>query len=70
MKKIEEVKKDLERELMPLSNISGIYIGEKDNRKVIKVGIKNKDSDSIKLIDKNRDGYDIIVEETGEYSAY
>ena len=51
MKKI-EVKKDLDRELMPLSNISGIYIGEKANRKVIKIGIKKKDSESIDLIDK------------------
>ena len=43
---------------------------EKNHKNVIKVGIKKMDSDSIKLIDKNRDGYDIVVEETGEFKAY
>jgi glyceraldehyde-3-phosphate dehydrogenase/erythrose-4-phosphate dehydrogenase len=69
LKKIEQVKEELEEELMPLPNITGVYIGEKDNRKVIKIGVKDINSRELNHVEKNRNGYDIILEETGNFTT-
>jgi hypothetical protein len=70
MKRIEEVQEEIEKELLPLSDITSIYIGEKNNKNVIKVGVKKMTADITKAIPKEKDGYNIEVEETGELRAF
>lgn len=62
MKKIEDAQKMVEKDVLGLDDITCVYIGEKDNKEVIKVGIKKKDSDITKRIPKQVEGYDVEVE--------
>ena len=62
MKKIEEVQKIIEKDVLGLEDVTGVYIGEKDNKEIIKVGIKNMDSENIRRIPRQVEGYDIEFE--------
>ena len=68
-KKIEKVQEGIEEELMALKDVTGVYIGEKNKKSVIKVGVKKMNPDIVKAIPKKRDGYNIVIEETGEFNA-
>lgn len=69
-KKIEEVQEEVEKEVMVLEDVTGVFVGEKDNKSVIKVGLKKIDPNITKRIPQEKEGYSIVVEETGEYTAY
>jgi hypothetical protein len=70
MKRIEEVQEEIEKELMQLNDITSIYISEKNNKSIIKVGVKKMTPEITKVIPKEKDGYNIVVEETGELTAF
>lgn len=70
LRRIEEVQEEIEKELLPISDITSIYIGEKNNKSIIKVGVKKMTPDITKVIPREKDGYEIEVEETGELSAF
>ena len=61
-KKIEDVQKIVEKDVLGLDDVTCVYIGENDNKEVIKVGIKKMDSDITKRIPKRVEGYDVEVE--------
>ena len=67
MRRIEEVRKQIGRELFQLNDVTSIST---DDPNIIKVGVKKMTSDIMKLIPKEKDGYSIVVEETGELEAF
>jgi len=68
MKKIEEVQKIVEKDVLGLDDVVSVYVGEKDEKEVIKVGIKNIDSDTTRRIPRQVEGYDVEVEYTEQAS--
>jgi len=66
MKKIEEVQKIVEKDVLGLQDVTGVYIGEKDNKESIIVSVKKMNSNTRKLIPRQVEGYDIEVEDVGE----
>lgn len=70
---IEAVKRRHEEGLMRLPNVSGVGIGEKEGRKVIKVFVTHKfaksDLKPEEIVPRILDGYETDVEEIGVVSA-
>jgi len=70
---IEEVRQQREAQLMGLPNVTGIGIGEKAGREVIKVFVTHKVPESElrpkEVIPKSIDGYGVDVEEIGTVTA-
>jgi hypothetical protein len=67
MRGIEEVRKQIERELFQLNDVTSIGT---DDPNIIKVGVKKMIPAIMKLIPKEKDGYSIVVEETGKLEAF
>jgi hypothetical protein len=67
MRRIDEVREEIEKELFQLNDVTSIST---DDPNIIKVGVKKMTPDVAKLIPKEKDGYRIIVEETGELEAF
>ncbi len=70
---IEAVKKKYEEQLMQLSNVTGVGVGEKEGKKVIKVFVTHKVPESAlrphEIVPKTLDGYETDVEEIGVVTA-
>jgi len=70
---IEAVKMKHEEQLMRLPNVTGVGIGEKAGKTVIKVFVTHKVSESIlrpqEIIPKVLEGYETDVEEVGVVMA-
>lgn len=70
---IEAVKKKYEEQLMQLPNVTGVGIGEKERKKVIKVFVTHKVPESAlrphEIVPKMLDGYETDVEEIGVVTA-
>jgi hypothetical protein len=66
MKKIEEVQKIVEKDVLGLGDVTGVYIGEKDNKESIIVNVKKMSPNTRKLIPRQVEGYNIEVEDVGE----
>lgn len=62
---IEEVQKKHQNEIMKISGVVGIGIGEVDGKKVLKVLVIKKTSELEKKLPKSLDGYLVVIEETG-----
>lgn len=71
--RIEDVKRMHEGRLMRLPNITGIGIGQKEGREVIKVFVTHKVPESTlqpqEVIPKALEGWEIDVEEIGVVTA-
>lgn len=65
----EIVRKKYEEQLMGLPNVTGVGIGEKSGKKVIKVFVTHKVPDSLlqsqEVVPKTLEGYETDVEEIG-----
>jgi hypothetical protein len=70
MKSIEQVQREIEEEVMSLKEVTTVYIGQQDNKSVIKVGVEKLDPNIIERIPTQKDGYKVIVEQTGKFRAY
>jgi hypothetical protein len=70
---IEAVKKKNEERLMQLPNVTGVGIGEKAGKAVIKVFVTHKVAESAlqpqEVIPKTLEGYEADVEEIGVVTA-
>jgi hypothetical protein len=70
---IQEAKDRHEAELLGLPNVTGIGIGERRGRPVIKVFVTQKVPESAlgpnELVPEQLDGYDVDVEESGVLEA-
>ena len=70
---IEAVKEQYEDQLMQLPNVTGVGIGEKAGKKVIKVFVTHKvpesDLSPAEVIPKKLEEYETDVEETGPLTA-
>ena len=66
---IQTVKMKYERQLMQLPNVTGVAIGQKGGKEVIKVFVREKVSESAllrqEIIPKMLEGYEVDVEEIG-----
>ena len=69
MKSIEQVQREIEEEVMSLKEVTTVYIGQQDNKSVIKVGVEKLDPNIIERIPTQKDGYKVIVEQTGKFEA-
>ena len=58
---------------MHLPNVTGVGIGEKSGQKVITVFVRRKVPEPLlkpqEIVDKVLEGYQTVVEETGEFEA-
>ena len=70
MKSIEQAQIEIEKEVMGLKEVTAVYIGQENNKSVIKVGVETLDASIIESIPKQIDGYDVIVEQTGKFEAH
>lgn len=71
MKTIEDILDELEKEMLSsYHEITAVYLSEKDGKKVIKVGVEKFDPKFTKIIPRYKNGYEIIIEETGKYVPY
>jgi hypothetical protein len=70
MKSIEEAQREVEEEAMKLKEVTAVYIGQENNKSVIKVGVEKFDPNLINVLPKQIDGYQVIVEETGKFEAH
>ncbi len=70
---IEDVRRARERELLDKPNVTGVGIGKKDDRDIIKVFVTHKVPElELRLeevVPKSLDGYEIDVEEIGVVTA-
>lgn len=70
---IDVVKRKYEQQLMSLSNVAGVGIGEKGGKQVIKVFVKRKIPESslrpAEIVPKILEGYEVDVEEIGNVTA-
>jgi hypothetical protein len=70
---IESIKREYEQQLMQLPNVTGVGIGEKRGKPVIKVFVTHKVSESAlqshEIIPKNLGQYETCVEELGMVTA-
>lgn len=70
---IETVKEQNEESLMRLPNVTGVGIGEKAGKTVIKVFVTHKVPESVlrpqEIIPKSLEGYETDVEEIGVVTA-
>ena len=70
---VEKVKQKYEDRLMELPNVTGVGIGEKQAKEVIKVFVTQKISESDlqpqEIIPKSLEGWDVDVEEIGNVTT-
>jgi hypothetical protein len=70
---IESVKEQYEEQLMRRPNVTGVGIGEKGGKEVIKVFVTHKVPESSlrpkEIIPKTLEGYEVDVEEIGTVTA-
>ncbi len=70
---IKTIKTKYEQQLLNLPNVTGVAIGKKEAREVIKVFVKAKMPEATlraeDIIPKSLEGYEIDVEEIGHVSA-
>jgi hypothetical protein len=70
---IESVRKKYENDLMRLPNVTGVGIGEREGKEVLKVFVTHKVPDSElkadEMVPKALNGYEIDVEEIGAVTA-
>ncbi len=70
---IESVKRKYEEQLMRLPNVTGVGIGEKAGREIIKVFVTHKVPESAlrpeEVVPKRLEGYETDVEEIGVVTA-
>lgn len=70
---IEAVKQKYEDQLMELPNVTGVGIGQKGGKEVIKVFVTHKVPESAlqpdEVVPKTLEGYDTDVEESGVVTA-
>ncbi|MBD2564815.1 MULTISPECIES: hypothetical protein [Nostoc] len=73
MNKVNTVKQDYEEQLMRLPNVTGVGIGDKDGRTVIKVFVTQKipesDLQPQEVVPKSIEGCETDVEEIGIVTA-
>ena len=71
--KIETIRQKYENQLMELPNVTGVGIGEKAEKKVIKVFVTQKIPESQlqpqQIVPKSLDGFETDVEEIGTVTA-
>ncbi|AKB37592.1 hypothetical protein MSSAC_3002 [Methanosarcina siciliae C2J] len=71
---IEDVRGKYEVKLMDLPNVKGVWIGKKNEKDVIFVGVTHKVLDSSlrpeEKIPKTLEGYEVEVEDIGDLTAY
>ena len=70
MKSIEQAQREVEEKVMKLKEVTAVYIGQENNKSVIKVGVETSDANIIENIPKQIDGFDVKVEKTGKFRAY
>jgi hypothetical protein len=70
---IQSVKRKFEDQLFSLPNVTGVGIGDRDGREVLKVFVSQKvpesDLKSNEIIPRVLDGYETDVEEIGSVTA-
>jgi len=68
---IQQVKKDHELDLLNIDGVTGVGIGERDDKtKVIKVYVVKKTPDINKKIPADLEGHPVQIETTGEFHAF
>jgi hypothetical protein len=67
--KIEDVKERHEGELMGLEDVVGVAIGERKGKPCILVFVKRISPKMMEAIPKEIEGFEVCIEETGEFKA-
>jgi hypothetical protein len=67
--KIEQVKEKHESELMGLQDVVGVAIGGRGKKPCIMVYVKRISPKLVKAIPKKLEGFEVRIEETGEFKA-
>ena len=66
---IEQVQEKYQDQWMALPGVVGVAIGENEGKLVLKVMVIKITTELEQKVPKNVEGYDVILEETGEFRA-
>lgn len=67
---IEQTLENHQEQLMSIPGVTGVGIGNKDNKPVIVVMTKEFSPQAKAMLPQTLDGHPVVVEQTGEISAF